>query len=395
MGDRVTKNRHLLRQLIENIDDNIFFKDRAHNFILINEANARWFGFGDPSEAIGKNDFDLFDAEFAQKAFDDEERIMATGKAMKGEVETTVHNGEIAWGSVTKVPIRDDAGEICGIMGIGRDVTALKERESELEEAHEQMAQDLRVAASLQQAFLPNRYPTMGDGTSPSKIQFHHYYAACDQLGGDFCSIHQLSDTKAGLLICDVMGHGVRSALVTASIKAISSELSRTQLTAAEFLSKMNRRLHALLQDADTLIFATACYVIIDVESGNLQLAAAGHPLPIHLHAEDGLAEFVCIPAEARGPALALQSDFTYESCDIQFNPGDSLLLYTDGLVEATSAEDQEFGADNLLDAVSSDKSCALEILMQSLVGCLKEFRGHDRLEDDICLLGFKLDESS
>jgi serine phosphatase RsbU (regulator of sigma subunit) len=60
--------------------------------------------------------------------------------------------------------------------------------------------------------------------------------------------------------------------------------------------------------------------------------------------------------------------------------------------VEATNAEDQEFGADNLLDAVSSDDSCALEVSIQSVVECLKQFCGHDRLEDDICLLGFKLD---
>jgi PAS domain S-box-containing protein len=53
---------------------------------------------------------------------------MATGQAMKGEVEATIHNGELAWGSVTKVPIRDDTGAICGIMGIGRDITALKQR---------------------------------------------------------------------------------------------------------------------------------------------------------------------------------------------------------------------------------------------------------------------------
>ena len=395
MKDKVTKDRHLLRQLIENIDDNIFFKDLEHNFILINEANARWFGFDDPADAVGKNDFDLFDAEFAQKAYDDEENVMASGKAMKGEVEATIHNGQLAWGSVTKVPIRDDTGAICGIMGIGRDITALKQREAELEEAHDQMAQDLRVAASLQKAFLPNRYPTMGDDAGSSKIQFHHYYAACDQLGGDFCSIHQLSDTKAGLLICDVMGHGVRSALVTASIKAIASELSRAPLTAADFLSKMNRRLHALLLDGDTLIFATACYGIIDVASGQLQLAVAGHPTPVHLHSEEACAEFVGVPEEARGPALALLPEYTYTDFDVPFKTGDSLILYTDGVVEAINADGLEYGANRLLNALSGNESCVLQGSIRSVVEPLQQFCGHERWEDDVCLLGFKLSESA
>lgn len=393
MKDKVTKDRHLLRQLIENIDDNIFFKDLEHNFILINEANARWFGFGEPSEAIGKNDFDLFDAEFAQKAYDDEERVMATGKAMEGKVEATVHDGQLVWGSVTKVPIRDDTGAICGIMGIGRDITALKQRETELEEAHGQMAQDLRVAASLQKAFLPNSYPSMGDDSGFGRAQFHHYYAACDQLGGDFCSIHQLSDTKAGLLICDVMGHGVRAALVTASIKAIASELSRTQLSAADFLSKMNRRLFSLLQNADTLIFATACYAIIDVESGQLDLSVAGHSLPVHLHAQSGIADQVSFPQEFRGPALALQPDFTYDHYEMRIHSGDSLLLYTDGLVEATDVEDEEFGLSQLLGAVSNGQSNSLEGLIGSVVTRLREFRNRDKFEDDVCLLGFRLND--
>jgi len=395
MGKIVAKNRYLLRQLIENIDDNVFFKDREHKFIMINEANARWFGFDDPNDAVGKSDFDLFDAEFAQQAFDDEEVIMTTGKGMKRDAEKTIHNGKVVWGSVSKVPIRDEEGEICGIMGIGRDITQLKQREAELEAAHGQMAQDLRVAASLQKAFLPNNYPRIcgGDGLLP--VQFNHYYEACDELGGDFCSIQQISDTKVGLLICDVMGHGVRAALVTASIKAIEGELSRSPHSATDFLSKMNRRLFSLLQNADTLIFATACYAILDVKSCMLELSVAGHSLPVRLHTKEGDAELMSIPKAHRGPALGLHPDYTYQGSETQYCPGDAMVMFTDGLLEATDIADQEFGIEHVLDAVSDCKSSNVEQIIQSIVERLRKFRGDDRLDDDICLMGFTVGEPS
>jgi sigma-B regulation protein RsbU (phosphoserine phosphatase) len=191
------------------------------------------------------------------------------------------------------------------------------------------------------------------------------------------------------------MGHGVRSALVTASIKAIASELSRTPLTAADFLSKMNRRLHALLLDGDTLIFATACYGIIDVASGQLQLAVAGHPTPVHLHSEEACAEFVGVPEEARGPALALLPEYTYTDFDVPFKTGDSLILYTDGVVEAINADGLEYGANRLLNALSGNESCVLQGSIRSVVESLQQFCGHERWEDDVCLLGFKLSESA
>ena len=129
---RLPDNLNLLQQLMDHMTDNIFFKDRDHRFIMINQANARWFGFEDPQEAIGKSDFDLFDEAFARQAYEDEERIMATGSPMLGDEEQTDHDGEKVWGHVTKIPLRDNAGQIIGIIGIGRDITALKRKEIEL-----------------------------------------------------------------------------------------------------------------------------------------------------------------------------------------------------------------------------------------------------------------------
>jgi PAS domain S-box-containing protein len=177
---KVPDNSDLLRQLMDNMTDNIFFKDRDHKFIMVNKANATWFGFEEPQEAIGMDDFDLFDAEFAQSALEDEKRVMETGEPMLGDEEQTVRDGMVVWGSVTKIPLRDKDGNIIGCIGIGRDITDLKRKEFELEDANnklnqasEQIAEDLCMAAKLQKTFLPQTYPSFTSNDGKELLDFH------------------------------------------------------------------------------------------------------------------------------------------------------------------------------------------------------------------------------
>lgn len=125
-------NADLLQQLMDNITDNIFFKDRDGKFIMINKANAEWFGLKDPGEAVGRDDFDFFEEEHARKQAEEELEIMQTGRPVLCEEQSSGHGGHIGWGSVTKVPLRDKDGQIIGTMGIGRDISELKNKEVEL-----------------------------------------------------------------------------------------------------------------------------------------------------------------------------------------------------------------------------------------------------------------------
>ena len=188
----------LLQQLMDNIEDNIFFKDADSKFIMINKANAKWFGLNDPSDAIGKDDFDFFDEKHALEQREEERIIMQTGKPILGEAQASGHGGHIGWGSVTKIPLRDKEGGIIGTMGIGRDISELKNKEQELKKANDQIEEDLHLAAKLQQAFLPRDYPTYLNAAGQPLINFYHFYEADIDLGGDFCSIYRMSDTQAG-----------------------------------------------------------------------------------------------------------------------------------------------------------------------------------------------------
>jgi sigma-B regulation protein RsbU (phosphoserine phosphatase) len=382
----------LLQQLMDNIEDNIFFKDRDSKFIMINKANARWFGLADPEEAVGKDDFDFFTKQHAMKQIEEEEEIMDTGIPVLCEEQATARDGfSTGWGSVTKLPLRDKDGNIIGTMGIGRDISELKNKELELKRANERIADDLRMAAKVQQAFLPQDYPVLTDTDGRPLIRFCHHYEADTELGGDFCSIYPLGDAKSGLLICDVMGHGVRAALVTAIIHATAAELVRKAASPGAFLTAMNQRLAPVLQTEEEYLFATAAYFTIDANSHELSGAIAGHPLPLLIQPGPGRVSQLGEAGRILGPALAVAADHAYESMRMTLHPGDELLLYTDGICEAMNLSRDEFGEQRLLDTILEYRNFPMEQRIHRLVEVVREFTESGKLGDDICMLGFAL----
>lgn len=388
---KIPENADLLQQLMDNIEDNIFFKDSDSKFLMVNKANARWFGLDDPQEVVGKDDFDFFEEEHARAQRQEEQWIMQTGKPVLGETQASRNGGHVGWGSVTKLPLRDNDGQIIGTMGIGRDISALKEKEQELKEAHDQIAEDLQMAAKLQQAFLPQSYPSFINADNQPLIQFHHYYEADIDLGGDFCSIYPLSDTKAALLICDVMGHGVRAAMVTAIIHAFAEELVSVTDSPGDFLTALNQRLLPVLHVEDEYLFATAAYCTIDLETAELALGLAGHPLPFLIQPHLGKVSLLTTADKTAGPALAIVPDYSYDSTCMQLHPGDELLLYTDGICEALNTSRDEFGVEHLQETIQDFNHLPLEKLVPRIIKVVQDYAGSKKLGDDICLLGFTL----
>jgi PAS domain S-box-containing protein len=158
------ENGFLLRNLLANVPDHIYFKDRESRFILINPAMARLFGLRHPDEAIGKTDGDIFAPEHAEAAFADEQEILRTGKSLVGKDEKeTWPNGTISWVTTTKLPLRNQRGDIVGTFGISRDITERKRAEEALRQAVadlHQSREELRQAH--QQLMQAERLETVG-----------------------------------------------------------------------------------------------------------------------------------------------------------------------------------------------------------------------------------------
>lgn len=134
---QLDKERYFLERLMDNIPDAIYFKDSEHRFTKVSRY-VHLQGIDDPKDAVGKTDFDFFTKEHAQEAFDDEEKIIKTGRPIINKVEKeTFPNGEIAWVSSTKAPLFDAEGNVSGIVGISRDVTEMKLSEEALLKSEE------------------------------------------------------------------------------------------------------------------------------------------------------------------------------------------------------------------------------------------------------------------
>ena len=133
--EALAQERYLLATLMDNLPDNVYFKDAAGRFVRINKALTTYFGLGDPAEAVGRTDFDFFAEEHARAAYEDEQEILRTGRPLAGKEEKeTWLDGRVRWVSSTKMPFRDEDGTIVGTFGVSRDIPNLKVAEEALTE---------------------------------------------------------------------------------------------------------------------------------------------------------------------------------------------------------------------------------------------------------------------
>lgn len=136
----------LLRILLEDTPDGVYFKDQECRFLMISRSQARVLGLAEPQEAYGKTDHDFFAAEHADQAEADERRIMETGQPIIDKVEKeTWPDGRVTWASSTKLPLRSPTGEIVGTFGISRDITARVHAEAELRSARQALQDNAKT----------------------------------------------------------------------------------------------------------------------------------------------------------------------------------------------------------------------------------------------------------
>ncbi len=150
MEEQLAFERDLLRALLDNVPDRIYFKDTESRFLQCSLAMAQRLGLRDPSEVVGKKDSDFHPADRAKEYFEDEQRILMTGAPIINKIERqTDTEGNVRWASVTKVPTRNRAGFITGIIGISRDITDLKAAEEELEDARDKALESTRLKSQF------------------------------------------------------------------------------------------------------------------------------------------------------------------------------------------------------------------------------------------------------
>jgi phosphoserine phosphatase RsbU/P len=207
-------------------------------------------------------------------------------------------------------------------------------------------------------------------------------------VGGDFFNVLPISDTEAGVFICDVMGHGVRAALVTALVRALAEELMPVATEPAEFLTEINRRLLTILTQTRSPMFASAFYLVIDLWRGELRYSNAGHPSPLLVRRSTGVVEPLRFTNCRPGPALGVFEESAYPVCRTALARHDLIVLYTDGLYQVEGAAGEEYGPDRLLAAVRQRAELPVDQLFDELLADIREYGGKQGFVDDVCIVG-------
>jgi serine phosphatase RsbU (regulator of sigma subunit) len=250
-------------------------------------------------------------------------------------------------------------------------VTQLVQEQQEQVRERERIEQELRTAQAIQQAFLPKEVPAFPGW------QLVTYYRPAREVGGDFYDFLPLENGRWGLIIGDVTGKGVPAALVMATVHTMLRSTAQGPLSPGEVLARVNELLGA---DIPQGMFVTCFFALLDPSSGQLRYANAGHEPPFRQRQRSATELW------ATGMPLGMMPGSRYEEHEATIAPGESLLFYSDGLVEAHSPEKEMFGFPRMQKIL--EEQCTDASLIETLLTELHHFTGEGwEQEDDVTLV--------
>ena len=256
---------------------------------------------------------------------------------------------------------------------INSTVTTLKRY---IAEAAARIDKELEYAKQIQLSALPTNFPENED------FEIYAQMIAAKEVGGDFYDFYKLNDTTVAFLAADVSGKGIPAAMFMMTAKTIIKDLAESGMAVNDIFTKANEK---LCENNESGMFVTAWMGILDLKTGKMQYANAGHNPPVLKH-RDGDFEYLKTRA---GFVLAGMEGVRYRVGELTLSPGDRLFLYTDGVPEATNSENKLYGEDRLLSFMNQNATVEATEFLPALKANIDEFVGEAPQFDDITMLMF------
>ncbi|MBU6409380.1 MAG: SpoIIE family protein phosphatase [Verrucomicrobia bacterium] len=393
--------------IFDHLVEGVFRTTTDGHYVLANMALARIYGYDSPAELMASIT-DIGTRLYVEPTRRQEFiQLMDQHDTLAGFESRIYRKDEtIIWISENCRAVRDPDGRVMYYEGTVEDVTERKRAEDqirratgELSRSREElraknvlMEENLRMAREIQLTMLPQQYPKFPKTVAPeeSVFQFVHRYQPAESVSGDFFSVSALSDYEAGMFICDVTGHGIRAALVTAMIRALSEELKPLARDPGMFLRKLNSDLCSILKSTGSPMLTTAFYAVADWQLGVVRFANAGHPKPLLIRRALQSVEPLPNASGHSQPALGLFDDPPYETTDVAIAPGDLLMLFTDGLYEVQGPNEELYSQQRLIVDVRNLIEKPTSELFDQLLEAICAFSLEHEFGDDVCLLGME-----
>lgn len=379
-----TSFKRMFVTLLEQTADRVYIKDTKGRFVFASNALVKTHGLKDRSEIEGMTDYDFFDSKSAEAFYAQEKEILRSGNPVINHIRQEFwKNGSTTWSSTSKVPLRLESGEPIGILGISRDVTEEHLNKEQLRQANETMLADYASAAKVQQVMIPGKIPEIPG------LEIAHMWRPMTSVGGDIISFPLNSKNVPLFIIADVCGHGVQAAFYTVLLKYITSQAAEHyDCCPQDWLNEVNSRISGQINTGFITSLAGHFGKRQADNSRDLYLSHTGHPQILIYSKSSGQTESAKMPGSM---VMGLPGCKASESIQVHLQPGDRAYTFTDGIIEASDSEGEEFGIERLRAAI---ESCANRPLQESLTVIHDTVARHTDYapqQDDITLIGFEI----
>ena len=256
-----------------------------------------------------------------------------------------------------------------------------KNANTKLEEQNKQIQEELTLASELQMSLLPRNIP------EDLPIEFVSRYLPYTYIGGDFFDFIRLKDNRVCIMIADAAGHGITSALIISMFK-ISFEYYAMQLTDIEkIVTNVNREFCKSITHSDSYI--TGFFIVIDLETLKIQYLSAGHPSMVLFRKTKEVENL-----NTDGFFIGMFENTKYEVKETILNPGDSIMLFTDGIIEVQDEKELPYGKQRLLDLIMENWDYSINEKINKILDDLILYSNRPTFDDDITIVWFETIES-
>lgn len=361
--EQIYMDTHLVEKTLEAVANAIGITDPDGYLIWVNSAFTKLTGY-EQHEAIGEHTRLLKSGKQSPEQYKIMWEQLTAGNVWHGVLINKRKDGREYYEEMTITPLLDEHGKPSRYIAIKQDVTERILRE-------QQLLFDVNVARQIQKGALS--VPIDND-----LIEIHGLYLSSEELSGDMYAWYEIDKHKYGILLYDVMGHGLSAALVTMSIRSLLRGIITRLSMPEDVIRELNHHVHNLLEDNESLsgFYCTAIYVLVDLEKREIQYANAGHP-PAFLIEEQRI-----VPLDKGCLPCGIYKKLNIQKEVIPYNGQAKIALYTDGLLEAITHSPTD-SIDTLQHILYENRERNNADMVQMMHELLQEKHIHD----DICFI--------
>jgi len=354
---------HRLSSVVEQTGDSVIITNPSGAIEYVNSGFENITGYT-REEVLGSKPHILNSGEHGEEFFRDLWTTLLDGRVFRGTIINRKKTGERYYSQQTITPIKRATGDTSHFVSVGKDITQV------IKAAEEQSK--MMLARTVQQKLYPSCAP-----------QLEHFDIAgaafpADATGGDYFDYIPMKDDYLGIAIGDVSGHGIATALLMVQTRAYLRSLSTTRSDVEGLFRELNR---ALSTDMANGHYVTLTLVRLDPHTGAVAFSNAGHP-PGYILDRSGAVKRVL---KATGVPIGLFRDWECDpSIEVMLEPGDLMVLFTDGITEAENQEGDVFGTERILEFVSGHRHETSHDIVHGLFLAVQRFTGSAPQNDDV-----------